>query len=60
MFDLRVPKTELLPPVRVTPEEKRLFAHEARRRGLTPTSLVRLAVGTLLAASLQEPKDYER
>ena len=59
MFELKVPRTEKLPDLRVTPEEKRLFAREARRRGLTPSNLLRLAVGHVLAEALQDPKRSE-
>ena len=56
MFEVNRPtKTAHLPCVRLTEEEKRFFNREARRRGLTASGLVRLAVGTLLAQSLQAP-----
>ena len=55
-------KTAQLSCVRLTEAEKRIFTREARRRGLTQSGLVRLAVGELLAQSLQDPKvnDHER
>ena len=60
MFDLKRPARDAaLPPVRLTAAERRLVDREARRRGLTASDLVRLAVGALLAKSLQDPKVYE-